>query len=188
MTKAVLIPIQPRWCDRIETGGKTIEIRKTSPKIELPFKSYIYCTQFKYGEVLCFPQWKTGKVIGEFTCDEIIPIHVFDNGSIQDWNHHNLETARVPYDEMAAYIGWGKKGYGWHISNLLLYDKPKPLSDFERPCKCIGKYEGELYCDCLNCEDAGDSDYGVVACDRKLKRPPQSWCYVEPLKGGSFSG
>ena len=66
MSKAVLISIRPEWCEKIVSGRKTLELRKTAPTIKPPFKCYIYCTKFKYGEILCFPQWKTGKVIGEF--------------------------------------------------------------------------------------------------------------------------
>ena len=43
--KAVLISIRPEWCDLIVRGKKTIEVRKTRPKLETPFKVYIYCTK-----------------------------------------------------------------------------------------------------------------------------------------------
>ena len=45
--KAVLISIQPKWCELIANGKKTVEVRKTKPKIDVPFKCYIYCTQGK---------------------------------------------------------------------------------------------------------------------------------------------
>lgn len=45
--KSIMISIQPKWCAKIESGAKTIEIRKTRPKIETPFKCYIYCTKGK---------------------------------------------------------------------------------------------------------------------------------------------
>lgn len=43
--KAVLISIRPEWCDLIVRGKKTIEVRKTRPKLETPFTAYIYCTK-----------------------------------------------------------------------------------------------------------------------------------------------
>ena len=43
--KSVLISIQPKWCELIASGKKTVEVRKTKPKLETPFKCYIYCTQ-----------------------------------------------------------------------------------------------------------------------------------------------
>ena len=43
--RAVLISINPKWCKLIIDGKKTVEIRKTRPKIDTPFKCYIYCTR-----------------------------------------------------------------------------------------------------------------------------------------------
>ena len=45
--KSVLISIRPKWCELIASGKKTIEVRKTRPNIETPFKCYIYCTKPK---------------------------------------------------------------------------------------------------------------------------------------------
>lgn len=43
--KAILMSIQPKWCKLIFSGEKTIEVRKTAPKLETPFKVYVYCTK-----------------------------------------------------------------------------------------------------------------------------------------------
>lgn len=43
--KAVLMSIKPKWCKLIFSGEKTIEVRKTAPKLETPFKVYVYCTK-----------------------------------------------------------------------------------------------------------------------------------------------
>ena len=45
MSKAVLISIRPKWCEKIASGEKTIEVRKTRPKLQTPFKCYIYCPE-----------------------------------------------------------------------------------------------------------------------------------------------
>lgn len=42
--KSVLISIRPQWCEKIASGKKTIEVRKSAPK-EVPFKAYIYETK-----------------------------------------------------------------------------------------------------------------------------------------------
>ncbi|MDE6469752.1 MAG: hypothetical protein K2L19_01845 [Eubacterium sp.] len=203
--KSILQSIQPQYCELIAAGKKTIEVRKTRPKLDAPFKVYIYCTRGGtvangFGgasEALRHPLWRlrndtvvnyldvntmdcfqcellNGKVIGEYVCDEII-----------EWTEDMcppvpLSTICLSYSEIRKY-GGDKTLYLWHISDLKIYDKPKELSEFCKPCKCLDEYEGEVYCDCLNCEDAGDSDYGIIACDRTLKRPPQSWCYVEEV-------
>lgn len=179
MSKAVLISIRPKWCQKIVSGEKTIEVRKTKPKLETPFKCYIYCTLPKYPHEdfiatnYPMPQfYGGGKIIGDFTCDRIFPIIVFDNGSIRNWLFEHMERSCLAYEELADYIGNGKTGYGWHISDLLIYDHPRELSEFRRatdPCdSCHAEYTWE----CTDCKKFGGD----------IKRPPQSWCYVEAMK------
>lgn len=176
MSKAVMISIRPKWCEKICSGEKTIEVRKTRPKLETPFKVYIYCTLPKYPHedfiATDYPKpqfYGGGKVIGEFTCDRIFPINVFDNGGIQNWFFEHMERSCLTYEELADYIGNGRTGHGWHISNLKIYDTPKELSKFSRPFEnCIDKVCDEF--GCASCENGGH-----------IKRPPQSWCYVEAM-------
>lgn len=186
MSKAVLISIRPKWVEKIANGKKTIEVRKTKPKLDTPFKCYIYCTMdHPYISVSCGELDKlnyrtntvcrcNGKVIGEFTCDRIFSINVFDNGSIQNWLFEHMERSCLTYEELADYIGNGKTGHGWHISDLRVYDTPRELSEFQRatdPCdSCHAEYTWE----CTDCKKLGGN----------IKRPPQSWCYVEEMKNG----
>ena len=179
MSKAVMLSIRPKWVEKIASGEKTIEVRKTKPNLETPFKCYIYCTLPKYPHEdfiatdYPMPQfYGGGKVIGEFTCDRIFPINVFDNGSIQNWLFEHMERSCLTYKELGDYIGNGKTGYCWHISDLLIYDQPRELSEFQRatdPCdSCHAEYTWE----CTDCKKFGGN----------IKRPPQSWCYVEAMK------
>lgn len=49
MSKATLMSINPRWCELIARGEKTIEVRKTYPvDLTPPFKVYI---------LLCLKMW-----------------------------------------------------------------------------------------------------------------------------------
>lgn len=158
---SVLISIQPKWCELIANGRKTIEIRKTRPNIETPFKCYIYCCANKNGvhdllEMHCTDgkiRKANRRVIGEFVCDDIFQIRVFENGSIQDYLFKNMCRSCVPYDDISEYIGNENTGYGWHISDLVIYDEPRKLSEF---CGANKR--------------------------KTLTRPPQSWCYVEELR------
>lgn len=166
MSKAVMISIRPKWCEKIANGEKTIEVRKTRPKLDTPFKCYIYCTQ----SGVALGAWgKHGKVIGEFTCDRIFPINVFDNGSIQNWLFEHMEQSCLTYEELAGYIGNGETGYGWHISDLRIYGAPRDLSEFERPYEC-NECDAKWATECNACHEEG-----------KIKRAPQSWCYVEEM-------
>ena len=60
--RAVLISIQPKWCELIASGRETIVVRKTKPKIPTPFKCYIYCTKPKSKNDLgiCLEDGKVG--------------------------------------------------------------------------------------------------------------------------------
>lgn len=72
MNKAVMISIKPKWCELIAKGKKTLEVRKTRPKIKTPFKCYIYMTKSNLtGDRKAYKDRMAGKVIGEFVCDFI---------------------------------------------------------------------------------------------------------------------
>lgn len=175
--KSVMLSIKPKYCELIISGKKTIEVRKTRPKIEMPFKGQIYCTKGKLAllrddndehERYKFEHWSradfqekcgktllNSKVIGEFVCDKIdIIVHSgTSNENIRlcffdyDWTHRPLSNeylyqTHLTYAELDRYSNGGNL-YGWHISDLVIYDEPKELREFG------------------------------------LTRPPQSWCYVE---------
>lgn len=166
---SVMISIRPKWCELIARRKKTIEVRKTRPKTETPFKCYIYCTKgqlamlrdskdtedpYKYDKwehagfhESCGKTILGGKIIGEFVCDKV-DVLFNDSGNpenyIRDILPEILKNTAMSYNEFGAYVGSrGKNIYGWHISDLVIYDKPKELSEFG------------------------------------LSRPPQSWCYCE---------
>ena len=180
MSKAVMISIQPRWCELIANGEKTIEVRKTRPKLETPFKCYIYQTLPKSGD------WneRDGRVIGEFLCDQTIrtakigytgiggkPIYkLADYENLGHPIEPLLKDACLTEEAVEAYLG-GNPGFGWHISNLKIYDKPKEISDFK-------KHNRECYFDNL-----GMATPKCRECTKcNLTRPPQSWCYVEEFR------
>lgn len=164
--KSVLISIKPKYVELIANGQKTTEVHKTRPKIDTPFKCYIYCTK---GENLWLTQkgvksktelagyLMNGKVIGEFVCHRITEInpHCDIDGCVNQYIHGYpaiLGDDCLSFNEMKAYLG-NKKGYDWHISDLVIYDEPKVLGEFFTP---IGKRPSYM-----------------------LERPFQSWGYVE---------
>lgn len=194
--KSVLISIQPKWCELIANGKKTIEVRKTRPKIDVPFKCYIYCTE---GDALATPclnipkytihrmnngtvegrkmtqqerkqsdhTYANGKVIGEFVCDKIIQYECSSDG------FGELATTCgtcLTYDEIINYCN-GYDLFGWKITDLVIYDKPKELFEFAN----YNKYQV--------CKEKGCFSDNCWICPNNaiLTRPPQSWCYVEEL-------
>ena len=187
--KAVLMSIRPKWVEMIASGEKTVEVRRTKPKIDVPFKCYIYMTK-SYDTLFGYGKPKKlnvggGYVIGEFVCDRITEYECSSDG------FGELATTCgtfLTYDEILNYCN-GNDLYGWHISDLVIYDKPKDLSGFY--------VEGD--CDCMNCKNCAwfdrgngynvedDCNLAYKGADehksyKPIKRPPQSWCYCEELK------
>jgi predicted transcriptional regulator len=229
VSKAVLISIQPKWCEKIANGKKTVEVRKNRPKLETPFKCYIYFTLppqtelfthgcireyanelirlqsgeivYDYGMRICCDtenrpysrdNFLCKKVIGEFTCDKITYL---GNISSDPWellmgstheSHKRLVTEKACLTE-AELLAYGGQ-YAWHISHLVIYDKPKELGEFTPSCRygedgeCIKTKE--VLCLFQKHDFNPDGSVNFVSCSRRAKRPPQSWCYVEELPGG----
>lgn len=149
MDKAVLISIRPNWCKKILSGYKTLEIRKTRPKLKTPFKCFIYMTKQKKSdngwlaavetERGCY--YGAGSVIGEFVCYEIERIDVPYPAYQKELPIRILKESCIPYYDLHRYA-YHDDVFGWNISDLKIYDTPKQLADFG------------------------------------LSRAPQSWCYL----------
>lgn len=194
--KGVLISIKPKWCELIVQGKKTIEVRKTVPKLRNRVKCYIYCTKEPmqgimkylhinngYGKELGITStWSNpndivvnegtrnefnaytahGKVIGEFVCDRL---YIFNIESLRKHNNLNrfLDVTQLSHKELIDYVLTEQRlFYGLHISELKIYDHPKELSEFET----VNVFEPKTK---------------HLVFRKKLKRPPQSWCYVEEV-------
>ena len=212
--KSVLISIKPKWVEKIASGEKTIEVRKTKPNLEKPFKCYIYATKpkkwvrvssilYASDESLWLVNGKVkmcdglefwadcveheplcGKVIGEFVCDRIDSYLGKDEDnkeywdlSVKEWEDLKKKSGLTIW-QIIDYTGDSRNCYGWHISDLKIYDKPKGLSEFRKPCKfAYSSYEeGICYEDCIKGKLEDCRNFCLP-----ITRPPQSWCYVEEL-------
>ena len=202
MDKAVMISIRPKWVEKIARGEKTVEVRKTRPKLETPFKCYIYCTKGQTPVLVALQNledspvimtcgtgtrrypvedatWArllNGTVCGEFTCDSIeahdLPYPAYQS----EVPSALLENSCLSYTDLHRYIGSGGRFYGWHIADLKIYDEPKELSDFKAndACPYLSR-SGCVYP--YHCFRAGQTK----RCGNYLNSPPQSWCYVEEI-------
>lgn len=192
--KSVLISIHPKWCELIASGEKTIEVRKTRPKIETPFRCYIYETKARSdmptfvdedGHVLYTGR---GQVIGEFVCDCMTPLY---NVCTDDWRllHgglHKIEKqlvgmACLTEGELHEYAS-GQYCFAWHISDLEIYDKPRELSEFKTPpCEKSEKACGNCkWLVKINTPDVYECEC-YVEDGRPITRPPRSWMFVEEV-------
>lgn len=145
--KAVLISIQPQWCELIASGKKTIE------------------------QIKCFYESDDTEDEPQYCCNTI-----GENGEF--YRNFSLgEKSCLTWEELRKYIGQNiKTFYGWHIFDLKIYDKPKALGEFRKPC--------DFTYDCCVCKRAvykklAAGEMAFNGCNDKITRPPQSWCYVE---------
>lgn len=166
--KTILMSIKARHNRNIESGLKKSELRLKPPKCELPFKVLTYESGFDGRH----------KVVNEWICD-----------NITEWRicvgipAHLPKAACVSAEEIREYSGKGCKDISeMHISDLKIYDKPKELSEFNRPCVSPNH-------NCEHCIRYGkpytwdfDEEAGKTFCSRRITRPPQSWFYVEELE------
>ena len=171
--REVLISIRPKYCELIANGEKTIEVRKTRPRITTPFKCYIYCTKDFYRKGDGYFQGKCcGKVIGEFVCKHITDIQVLNKGLFTGGYPNGsctwvVQNSALTAKDIKEYANGKEWVYGWHISNLVIYDEPKALSKF------------------YNYDTTYNNAFGWAFSEEEkrvyLKRPPQSWCYVQEM-------
>ena len=204
--KTVLLPVHPNWLKLILSGKKTVEVRKTKPKEAVPFRVLLYCTKGpielardKSGNIVLLSRNKkadisdleilSGKVIAEFVCEDIdrmahcgtcqkdIRLKIKHNLNCEEIERGYLTKCQLSYDSLEKYSGGGDL-YGWYISDLKIYNKPKELSEFYKKCNegCEDCYLWQNVR--VNSEefdmDCSSKYYGHIP----LKRPPQSWCYV----------
>ena len=180
--KETMISVPPTICEKVANGDCTILVKKTRPKIDTPFKCYIYATKsgdrivLKNDRVYEIAKNLTGKVIGHFVCDRI-----------DYWQYHYKsdvmhiadmsELSCVSIEDLLKYSNGGETTiYGWHISDLVIYDEPKELGEFEHSCPT--NLKKKPYINCLYCKYNFVGNRGNK-CDCKVTRPPMSWCYVE---------
>lgn len=209
--KSVMISIKPYWVFLIIAKAmgweikqhKEIEVRKNYPKAEDWNKvAKIYCSKDKKSFDKIPEKYRPamskflGKVIGEFVCDRVGEFFSPQSPLVITDTEDLLKKACLKREDTIKYIGEGKMGYAWHISNLVIYDEPRELSEFWAYNAELNKLfnEGEDYCAWGRCETengcTNDCDTeNILHCYQcwedwsgwchRLTRPPQSWQFVE---------
>lgn len=195
--KAVLRSIKPYWLYLILIGEKTVEVGKDFPKAEVWNKEVnLYCSKDKksFDRI---PEkdreWMRkylGKCACRFVCNKIEDLR-YDALEMTYFSRKYRDTklldeeffpgTQVTYQEAYDYckgMSYGEEDsdlfYGWHISDLKIYDKPRELSEFKRECNhvCVDT-KTKKKCERILVD--GFSCNGL----KSIKRPPQSWTYVE---------
>ena len=110
--KAVILSLKPEWWEKMLSGEKTLEIRKSAPHCPAPTEAWPLL-------VLVYVSG-TGAVQGQFTCPCCIK------------NDPCVLLARqscVPESDLRKYAG-GKSLCGWIVKEVQKYDAPRPLAEF----------------------------------------------------------
>jgi len=182
--KAILLSIKPKYVADILNGKKTIEIRKSMLKCDLPIDVYIYCTKenkklvyhnlasggksYTYGKEFSYHEHDlNGKVVAKFTLRKIEAIDIW-----QEDLEEKMKLACLSIKEFDDYSK-GQVAYAWHIEDLVIFDEPKELSVF----KYIRRAKDF---ECFMC-DIYQSGYDCFKqkCSFPLTKAPQSYCFVE---------
>lgn len=206
--KEILMSIRPQWCEKIFNGSKSIEVRKTCPKLEPPFEVLVYCTMPK-------ERWSVGHQIFYNDTLYTLPTGELKIGDalelMADWmrkyNEDNFLNGKVigsfVCDKIREIIPLGLRGFKlgaeW-LKEMCLskeqldeYGGLKTLYSwhitepklFDKPRDIT---EFALYGRCAeDCDEydicARDSEGGRMSCKyfkrTFLERPPQSYCFVE---------
>lgn len=135
-------------------------------------------------------QCLNGRIIGEFICNEVEEFHEWElspQGKFADFERERLEKfltdACLSEEEVVRYranLPYYEPLYGWHISDLKIYDKPKELSEFKTPPCEKPDCGGCKYRVVINTPETFEIDCFVVN-GREITRPPQSYMFVEEV-------
>lgn len=194
----ILASLKPYYYYLIGERKKTIEVRKTALK-NLPQDIAFYMSKDEKSFAKIPKEFQEkyrkhfGKIGMRVVCDEVEELHEWElspQGKFADFERERLEkfltAACLSEEEVVRYrknLPYFKPLYGWHISDLKIYDKPKELSEFKTPpCEKSEKA-------CANCKWlAKVNTPDVYECEcyvedgRPITRPPQSYMFVEEVE------
>lgn len=127
----VLLSIRPNWCKKILSGEKSVELRKSRPRIDVPFHVYLYET--RQGR---------GAIVGECICFFV------EKSEQRSCSIAMIEGSCLTIDQINEYSK-GKFLYGWYLAKVLEYQTPKQLSDFDfqRAPQSWCYIKGASYCE-----------------------------------------
>lgn len=131
----IILSLHDRWWVKVLAGEKPLEIRKTRPAGQGPFRVLVYVTG-------------TGEIKGEFACKDFLKIRtipeVQSRAGLQkiDVQAGSCLTGQ----QLKEYAGSsGKPLWGWYVSEVKEYYTPHPLSLYglKRPPQSWQYYRGE---------------------------------------------
>ena len=176
----ILASIKPYYYYLIAEEKKKIEVRKTALK-NLPQDIAFYMSKDEKSFAKIPKEFQEkyrkhfGKIGMRVVCDKVMFLTPLGLRGFE-MREEILKSICLTNNDLNAYGGL-KTLYGWHLSDLKIYDKPKQLSEFYRPCS----YSGICY-SCNRFRPNGTpNDKPNDFCDGEITRPPQSYMFVEEV-------
>lgn len=189
----ILASIKPYYYYLIAEEKKKIEVRKTALK-NLP-QDIAFCMSKDEKSFAKIPKEfqekyrkHFGKVGMRVVCDKVDKYKLHEgltefNSMGLPWRTYGAyliftdeyKSMCLSYDEVKKY-GNGNTLYGWHMSNLKVYDKPKELSEFRKS----GFMTEEEWL--FNLYPNTHCHYEAWAKKFEIARPPQSYMFVEEVE------
>lgn len=191
--KKILLSVHPKYCKLIFNGEKTIEVRRTRPKLEPPFEVLVYCTKQMLTKTKCMHSYlhknepKACKKYGEITtwCS-IGDVHVNSNTpwSFRAYGMHGKVIGSFVCDKVYKIVPDGEYySNGYDIDDDMLSET------------CLGRgyltgyglgytlYGWHITEPKLFDKPRELTEFtlgrGFIAGRFPLTRPPVSWCYIE---------
>ena len=185
----ILVSIKPYYYYLIAEEKKKIEVRKMALK-NLPQDIVFYMSKDEKSFAKIPKEFQEkyrkhfGKIGMRVVCDKVYEYTFSHHEAEYRVTHVEQKTMCLNQPELIRY-GKGKTLYGWHISQLKIYDKPKELREFSHICSYKND-DGSCQCrkvDCLYQQRDYNTDGSVnlVTCGKSITRPPQSYMYVEEV-------
>lgn len=119
----IILSIKPKWAELIYSGKKTIEWRKSFPKLN----SY---EDFKIEKVFLYETAPVKKITGYFEFNEnSYPVYsISDIDALS--NQRFIENGCVPKEDLKRYKGKNNRLYGWIVGNVTKFKVPFDLVAF----------------------------------------------------------
>ena len=149
----IILSVHPVWLGKMAEGKKTLEIRKKLPRLQTPFKVYLYCTKLSENQIYRSPEGVylsyqrkrpkdiccAGRVVGEFTCTNLYGYSTREGTPDTISTGEIVRRSCLSLAEIYQYECIHGKNCGpeersglvaMEISDLTFYDRPKLLHDF----------------------------------------------------------
>lgn len=179
----ILASLKPYYYYLIGERKKTIEVRKSALK-NLPQDIVFYMSKDEKSFAKIPKEFQEkyrkhfGKIGMRVICDEVDKWKYLPDCYSEDKDEKMYyissadgAAACLTYDEIENY-GESKTLYGWHISDLKIYDKSRELSEFRISCNRKNL--------CYSCNRFTGKPWDI--CNSTITRPPQSYMFVEEVK------